>query len=435
MAHYVTDILLNISWSFIYATIIATPNYFLTNQPAEIKRFLAYLFVWYLIVLVFNTLGHVVTLLLYPYSTVCLIFGLFGSGTTILLSNFAIFKSEQSIPYKYLTEIVFEHPMLNSLILTLYGLDRCPDNTVSLKLESYEMNDTNSLLWQILLIVLHLIIYKLLCLLILLFKSDMSILILKVARTYFIGYHGQSSCSPHPSNQMEMEKMNNSRNLSPYKINYNVKDENLLCNDNDMINDDGRLVIEQRNLNIAWTNLTIKVEKSLFKSEKIILRDINGSVEFGTMMALMGPSGAGKSTLLRTLMGINKKLIARESKIYCNQSVDMKTCFVAQDVRQHIISGLTVKQSIIYASKLKNLEYEENIDHNYITQTLIKDFSIDDITNVDIGKCSSGQQKRCILAMELCSQQKPTVVCVDEPTSGLDSHSALMVRYVLYRDY
>ena len=109
-----------------------------------------------------------------------------------------------------------------------------------------------------------------------------------------------------------------------------------------------------------------------------------------------------------------------------------KKCFISQDVRQHIISGLTVKQSIIYASKLKNSEYEENVDHRYITQTLMNDFAIDDIKNTKIGKCSSGQQKRCVLAMELCPQKKPTVVFVDEPTSGLDSHSALIVRYVLY---
>ena len=57
----------------------------------------------------------------------------------------------------------------------------------------------------------------------------------------------------------------------------------------------------------------------------------------------------------------------------------------------------------------------------------MRDFAIDDIRDVSIGKCSSGQQKRCVLAMELCAQQKPTLVCVDEPTSGLDSHSALIV--------
>ena len=292
--------------------------------------------------MIFNTISHMLTLLLYPYSTVAFLLGMFIPSSTIIFTSFTELRSEQSIPYYYLSDILFESHMLNSLIITLYGLDRCPDNTVSLKLESYEMNATNSLLWETLLTVLHLVIYKLLCLLLLLYKSDILNLIFRVARTYFISNHEQSQ-NPHPKiNQMEMKE----------KIYHIEKDETLLCDDNVMINYNGRLKIEQRSLNIAWTNLTIKVTKSLFKSEKIILRDINGSVEFETMMALMGPSGAGKSTLLRALMGMNKKLIAKESKFYCNQSVDRKTCFIAQDVRQHIISGLTVKQSIIYASKL-----------------------------------------------------------------------------------
>ena len=190
-----------------------------------------------------------------------------------------------------------------------------------------------------------------------------------------------------------------------------------------------KLNIEQRRLNIAWTNLTIKIEKFCFKNEKIILRDINGFVEFRTMMALMSPLGAGKSTLLKTLMGINRNLMTKESKMYCNKSVETKSCFIAQDVRQHIIGGLTAGQSISYASKLKNLsDNKKNFDHKDIVRTLLIDFAIEDIKDVNIGKCSSGQQKRCILAMELCALKKPTVVYVDEPTSGLDSHSALMVR-------
>ena len=427
-----TDKLLDISWSLVYATIIATISYWFTNQPGHINRFIGYLLVWYLIVLVFNTISHVITLLFYPMSTVCLLLGLCVPSSTILFSNFAILKSDQSIPYKYLTPILFEHHMLNSLVLTLHGLERCPHNTVSLIIESYALNETNSLLWETLQIVMHLVIYNILCLLILIYKSDIFNLLLKIARTYFISKHVQSQNPDR--NIRDIEKDNISKTSSPFKSHFSVIEENLSIHDNVTLNDNGTLMIEHgslnSSLNIAWKNLTIKVAKTLFKCEKIILRDINGSVEFGTMMALMGPSGAGKSTLLKTLMGINRNLMTKESKIYCNQSVDMKKCFISQDVRQHIISGLTVKQSIIYASKLKNSEYEVNVDHRYITETLIKDFAIDDIINVDIGKCSSGQQKRCILAMELCSQQKPTVVCVDEPTSGLDSHSALMVRFL-----
>ena len=332
------------------------------------------------------------------------------------MSNFAVLRREQLFPFTYISDISFEMPIINALVISLYGMDRCPGNSLSLKLESFEMNDRHSLLWQILQIVIHLILYKLICLLVLIYKNNILIFILNVTRSYFIDYQEQN--------------------------NKNIKVTNLLkMLNNNIVNDEMKIVEtsihdkmnnEQGSLNIAWINLTVKVRKSCFNNEKIILRNINGFVEFGTMMALMGPSGAGKSTLLRTLMGINRNLMTKETKIYCNKSVETKSCFIAQDVRQHIIGGLTVVQSISYASKLKNLsDNKKNFDHKDIVRTLLIDFAIEDIKDVNIGKCSSGQQKRCILAMELCALKKPTVVYVDEPTSGLDSHSALIVRFLI----
>ena len=246
------------------------------------------------------------------------------------------------------------------------------------------------------------------CMLIMLYKIEMTMLIVNVIRNNYIGKNEE----------------NYHNIISPNSL-QNVDNDDMIY---EIINDK----VEQRYLNIAWTNLTVKVTTSIFRGEKVILNDINGFVEFGTMMALMGPSGAGKSTLLRALMGINQKIITKESNIYCNKSIEMKSCFIAQDVRQHIISGLTVGQSLFYASKLNNLSNTGlNIDNKEAIDTLMRDFAIEDIKDVNIGECSSGQQKRCVLAMVLCAQQKPTVVCVDEPTSGVDSHTSLTVNKYL----
>ena len=409
-----TDTLLDIMLSLICAIMISVTTYYLTNQPRQTDRFCIYLLVWYLITLLFNTIGHVIILLLYPYTTLCLLLGQFFTTFTITMSNFAILRSEQNFPYKYITDILFEMPMLNALTITLYGMDRCPCNSLSLKLESYDMNDRNSLFWQILQIFMHLVVYKLICLLILLYKNNMLIFIMDEARRYLINYQEQNNKNIYITNISINKKLNNDN------VNLELKIFEISSHKTNN---------EQRRLNIAWINLTVKVRKSCFNNEKIILRNINGFVEFGSLLALMGPSGAGKSTLLKTLMGINRNLMTKGTKIYCNESVDTKSCFIAQDVRQHIIGGLTVEQSISYASKLKNLsDNTKNFDHKDIVRTLLIDFAIEDIKDVNIGKCSSGQQKRCILAMELCALKKPNVVFVDEPTSGLDSHSALIVR-------
>ena len=49
---------------------------------------------------------------------------------------------------------------------------------------------------------------------------------------------------------------------------------------------------------VAWADLTYRVKPFFWSSEKTILSNLYGSVEFGTITALMGPSGAGKTTLL-----------------------------------------------------------------------------------------------------------------------------------------
>ena len=107
----------------------------------------------------------------------------------------------------------------------------------------------------------------------------------------------------------------------------------------------------KRKLSIAWIDITLKVNKTFYSEEKLILRGIKGFIEFGTLTALMGPSGAGKTSLLRCLNGMHRNLMTKESKIYLSNSTKIRTCFIAQDQREHIISGLTAEQSITYCFK------------------------------------------------------------------------------------
>ncbi|CAG2101733.1 unnamed protein product [Medioppia subpectinata] len=183
---------------------------------------------------------------------------------------------------------------------------------------------------------------------------------------------------------------------------------------------------DNRRLSIAWIDLTLKVDKTLYSSEKVILRGVNGLFEFNSLNALMGPSGAGKTLLLRSLNGMCRHLMTEESKIYLSTFHTIRTCFIAQDQREHLITGLTVKQSLIYASKLKNSS-KSYINHEINVFQLMQELSITDIMGVNVEKCSSGQQKRIVMAMELTPDIKPNLICIDEPTSGVDSYSALLM--------
>ena len=178
----------------------------------------------------------------------------------------------------------------------------------------------------------------------------------------------------------------------------------------------------QSNLAIAWVGLKF-YGNSVFKCRpKPILNDINGSIDLGTITALMGPSGAGKSTLLKCINGRQISGIDGNTDIYLNSGLSIRSCFIVQDVKEHFLDGLTALQSLTYASKIKNMTI--NCDHKRIAQNLLQELGISRIGNTSVVDCSGGEQKRLAIALELTSRRKPNLLCIDEPTSGLDSFAA-----------
>jgi len=223
---------------------------------------------------------------------------------------------------------------------------------------------------------------------------------------------------------------------SEFSDNSNIEDSAIFCISNnslEVINTE-KLSKEanQNKLSIAWIDLSFRIKKKIFTKEKIILRQLNGCFEFGSLNALMGPSGSGKTSLLKCLNGRNQSEICEESKIYLSRFRKIRTCFISQDVSEHLIYGLTAKQAIIYASKLKNSI--KGVDHEIIVKNLMNELLISDIEETNVENCSSGEQKRLVIAMELTSGFKPNLMFIDEPTSGLDSNAAEVVRifYFIY---
>lgn len=176
-------------------------------------------------------------------------------------------------------------------------------------------------------------------------------------------------------------------------------------------------------LAMAWLDLKFEGRSLICRRGKPILNEISGSLDFGTLNALMGPSGAGKSTLLKCINGRQKS--SRDTDIYLSAERNIKSCFIVQDVSNHLLNGLTAFQALIYASKLKNIDRQ--CDHKMNARKLLSDLMIGDIERTAVENCSGGEQKRLVIALELTSIQKPNIMCIDEPTSGLDSNAAEIV--------
>jgi ABC-type Mn2+/Zn2+ transport system ATPase subunit len=120
--------------------------------------------------------------------------------------------------------------------------------------------------------------------------------------------------------------------------------------------------------------------------------------------------------------------------------------------------GLTTRESLLYASKIKNQDISELYDdepfaerlersritgarlskkidkfeHKEFVDKLMTDLALTDCADTLILNCSGGQQKRIVIALELVGYSKPNIMCIDEPTSGLDSNAAEQVKNFIY---
>ena len=173
---------------------------------------------------------------------------------------------------------------------------------------------------------------------------------------------------------------------------------------------------------IAWIELKYCVKSRFTSKPKFILNDINGSIDFRTITAIMGPSGSGKTTLLECISGRRTKGIDCNTKIYVNKDIEIKCCLIVQEVKEHLLNGLTTLQSVIHSSKLKN--WNKSFDHELNARNILMSLNITNTANTCVDECSGGEQKRIAIALELTAEDKPNLLCIDEPTSGLDSCAA-----------
>lgn len=162
------------------------------------------------------------------------------------------------------------------------------------------------------------------------------------------------------------------------------------------------------------------------KRRRQILTGLNGYLKFGELTALMGPSGAGKSTLLNCLTQ-GESYEGTDGRIAVGKA-EMRSVFITQNERDHLLFNLTVFESMYYASEMKNPPSTTRLQHIEIVKQLLDDLDLEKVENVMIAQCSGGQKKRIAIALELTAITKPNFVFLDEPTSGLDSHSGFNVR-------
>ncbi|CAG2112166.1 unnamed protein product [Medioppia subpectinata] len=162
---------------------------------------------------------------------------------------------------------------------------------------------------------------------------------------------------------------------------------------------------------VQWRDLTYTAIQHS-GTEKVILNEVNGHFMSGQITGIMGPSGCGKSTLLGCIAGIKTKGLS--GSITISTDIRVKFAFIVQE--NYVLQRLTVRESLMFASKLKN---DPVCDHTGIVADVIAKLNIESCADNRPDRCSGGQLKRVLIALELVS--RPNILILDEPTTGLDS--------------
>lgn len=162
---------------------------------------------------------------------------------------------------------------------------------------------------------------------------------------------------------------------------------------------------------LTCKNLTIGYDS------KIILRNLNFSVNSGDYLCIVGENGSGKTTLMKTILHLLKPISGKietgdgllpDEIGYLPQQTFVQKDFPAS-VQEIVLSGCQSRcgKRPWYNRTEKELAHEN-----------MKKMGIGHLARRCYRELSGGQQQRVLLARALCATQK--MLLLDEPVSALD---------------
>ncbi|MHA1110625.1 MAG: ABC transporter ATP-binding protein [Promethearchaeota archaeon] len=150
---------------------------------------------------------------------------------------------------------------------------------------------------------------------------------------------------------------------------------------------------------------------------KMIIHDVNFSIERGSIMGIIGESGAGKSTLLRAILG--EVEYRGEAKVFGIDAQNTKQIspfigYVPQDLSR-MYGNFNALENIVAFGRQYGIPDDILIQRG---KEILKDLNIDEVANQKVDSLSGGQRRRVSIAIAMV--HNPYLLFLDEPTSGLD---------------
>jgi ABC-2 type transport system ATP-binding protein len=174
---------------------------------------------------------------------------------------------------------------------------------------------------------------------------------------------------------------------------------------------------------ITVSNLVKQFEK------KLVLNNINLTVDSGQIVGYIGPNGAGKSTTIKILCGITSNFAGN---VMVNgidvrkNPIEVKGCIGYIPELAALYEVLTPIEYLQFSGKLYGME-------NHIIEKksmdLLQLFQLQDYANARMTTFSKGMRQKVLLISGLI--HNPEIIFLDEPLSGLDANAVILVKEIL----
>lgn len=161
---------------------------------------------------------------------------------------------------------------------------------------------------------------------------------------------------------------------------------------------------------------------SVIRSGKIVLKDVDLTIQKGEFIGLVGPNGSGKSTLLLSLLGVLKPHNGSIS-IYGNVPnprnffgrigwVSQAASYLPRQIK------LTVRELVKLGTVSGENMFSWSDGGNEKVSRAIEMVGLEDVENVDVSRLSGGQRQRAVIARALATEAE--FILLDEPLVGMD---------------
>ena len=150
------------------------------------------------------------------------------------------------------------------------------------------------------------------------------------------------------------------------------------------------------------------------------VRDVDLTIDAGTVVAVIGPNGSGKSTLVSTISGLVKPTRGRASVTGpAGQATRNRIAHVLQTTVANEAVPLTVLETVrMGAYGRRGIARRLTAEDRTAIEDAIARMRISDLRNRQLHELSGGQRQRTYVAQGLA--QRADVLLLDEPITGLD---------------